>query len=84
LADFRQALGIGGGQVHHQADNCTGLVIAPENANPAQLNEPGERFRRADQKPAAGTFEMDPVVADKPGESQRTAAAGLNQFKRKA
>jgi hypothetical protein len=57
-------------------------VIEAENARPAYFDQSGKGLRRTDEEPAAGTLQMDPVVADQPGEGKPPRTPGLHQFKR--
>ena len=66
---FRQALGVRGGKIDDEADDRAGLVIEPDNADAAHFDQAGELAGRAHQKPAAGAFEMDAIVADQSGKA---------------
>ena len=79
---LRQPLCVGGGQIHHQPDHGAGLVIEPENAGPADLDEPGQRRRRPHQKPPAGADQFDTIVADEPDEGKLSRVSRRDQIKR--
>src|SRR5215472_15289961 len=69
LAAFGQTLGVHGGEIDNKADDRARFMIAPQDANAAQFDHSGECFGWADQKPPAGGLQMDPIVADEPGET---------------
>ena len=39
---FRQAFGIGSGEIDHEADDGARLIVQPHDAGAAQLDQPGQ------------------------------------------
>jgi hypothetical protein len=82
VAPFRQALGILGIKVDDEPYDRAGLVIAPQNAEAAQLDQARERRRWTHQQPSAGGIDMDAIVADQSREKDAPVSGRLNQFER--
>jgi len=59
------------------------MVEAPD-AEPPDLNEPGERFGRARQQPPMGGGEHDPVVRHQAGEGEVSALGRQDEVEREA
>src|ERR1700722_5779006 len=59
-------------------------MIEPEDTRPANPDEAEKRLRRPHQEPAAGTFQTDPVVADKPREDKASTAPRFDEIERQS
>ena len=75
-------VGVGGGEVDDQADHRDRLEGDAPDAEPAHLDQAGERRRRAHQQPAVPGLELHAVVGHQPGERSEPGLRRVDQRQR--
>jgi hypothetical protein len=59
----RQPLGVGGGEIHHQADRSHLREVAAADSKASNLDQAGQLADRADETFSASCVDPDTVVA---------------------
>jgi len=77
---WRQPLGILSVEIDHQADNGFVYEVAVANTQSANLNQPDQRRRRADDELALFALKMDTVIAHQHGRRDLPGAAGQDEI----
>jgi len=79
-----QACRIRGCEIHNKAYNGLLHMVAAADSEPANLDQTGERRRRANQQLSADCGEMDTVVADQDGRWELTGPSAEDEVEGKA
>jgi hypothetical protein len=82
LSRLGQAFGICRCEVNDQTHQGDRFVLETEDSDAAYLEQAGKGLGRAHQQPAAGGFEMDPVVGDQSRKRQYSCPRRIEKFKR--
>jgi len=78
----RQPLGVGGGQVDHQADDGGPREVAATNPEPTNFDQARQFAGRADPQRSAALLEMDTIVADQHRRCDLPRASGQDEIER--